>query len=909
MGLNSAAAMDAWLLEGRLVVASSDRAARAIASNFHRARQADGLAAWPAPNVLPWQRFVRTAWENRAEEGCLVLSAVQEQSVWTRILEASGNSAALLDGPRHRLAAMAMGAHDLLSSYAPKLLRPSARNGWHQDAAEFSKWLRDFDDECRFGSLLSASRLPNELIPLLEADRSPREPLLLAGFDRLLPIQRSLFDAWGDWRESEQGSIASDVRSFIADDRGRELAACAQWCAKQLRDDPHKRLLVIASDASQRRGEFERTFLRYVRPSEPEQFEFSLGVPLNQVPLARSAHLVLRWLGKSIEEHELDWLFHTGYAASSAMETASLQAFMRALRRRGLERTEWSFNTFAGQQIGANRLPLEWVQRMTEAQRMLELPSQRTQHPLDWAGLVSKVLEVAGWPGYRPLSSAEFQAARRLQQAVDTCGSLGFDGRSTDWKTFLSELERILHETLFALESQNAPIVIAGPAESAGLTADAIWFLGATEEAWPARGSTHPLLPIEVQRKTGMPHATPQLDWDLTQAITTRLISSASEVRFSCALQNEGVESKPSRVINQVVEGSEPVPLEFAPEPDGPALTILVEDASRIPLPSMRVAATSDFEEDTAKTRGIPGGSTVLTSQSQCPFKAFSTARLAAKSWEPAETGLSASMRGQLLHGVMHAIWSGPPKGIRSLDQLRAQTDRAYFIAGHVRRVLRDKIPAAAREQMPRRYLELEEERLIRVVSEWLEYELTRQPFEVATTEAEKQVTVDTLALNLRLDRIDRLNDGSLLVIDYKTGDVSTASWELPRPDDVQLPLYAGFALEPEEVLGGLVFAKIRAGKHCFTGRVGDARATLLGDLGMRSALVKDALTAEQLIDWRDAIEQLARDFVSGRADVNPGLYPETCKRCGLQTLCRILESRNASTEDDDSGDMEATDE
>ena len=54
-----------------------------------------------------------------------------------------------------------------------------------------------------------------------------------------------------------------------------------------------------------------------------------------------------------------------------------------------------------------------------------------------------------------------------------------------------------------------------------------IWFLGADEDAWPAGGSTHPLLPLEVQREDGMPHATPQLDWDLAEAVTARLLASA----------------------------------------------------------------------------------------------------------------------------------------------------------------------------------------------------------------------------------------------------------------------------------------------------------------------------------------------------------------------------------------------
>jgi hypothetical protein len=47
------------------------------------------------------------------------------------------------------------------------------------------------------------------------------------------------------------------------------------------------------------------------------------------------------------------------------------------------------------------------------------------------------------------------------------------------------------------------------------------------------------------------------------------------------------------------------------------------------------------------------------------------------------------------------------------------------------------------------------------------------------------------------------------------------------------------------------------------------------------------------------AIEQLARDFLAGRADVDP-LDPEkTCRHCGLQTLCRIAEQTLLTDEPD----------
>jgi ATP-dependent helicase/DNAse subunit B len=220
-------------------------------------------------------------------------------------------------------------------------------------------------------------------------------------------------------------------------------------------------------------------------------------------------------------------------------------------------------------------------------------------------------------------------------------------------------------------------------------------------------------------------------------------------------------------------------------------------------------------------------------------------------------------------------------------------------VAGHVERVLRQKLPAHLREQMPRRYLELEGQRLIRLVCEWLEYEATRVGFVVAATEIERTVAVAGLSLKLRLDRIDQLSDGSQLVIDYKTGSVSPSDWQPPRPEDVQLPLYAGFALGDDEELGGLVFAKLRPGEMNFAGFVGDASTTLFAGLKGYNPLVKNQLSAEMLMDWRDCIEQLARDFIDGKAAVEPRDPPRTCEYCGLETLCRIQESQPLPEEDD----------
>jgi ATP-dependent helicase/DNAse subunit B len=66
--------------------------------------------------------------------------------------------------------------------------------------------------------------------------------------------------------------------------------------------------------------------------------------------------------------------------------------------------------------------------------------------------------------------------------------------------------------------------------------------------------------------------------------------------------------------------------------------------------------------------------------------------------------------------------------------------------------------------------------------------------------------------------------------------------------------------------------------------------------------LVKNSLTLEHLLGWRDCIEQLARDFLDGRAEVNPREHPKPCERCGLQALCRIQEHQSQIEDEGDSG-------
>jgi ATP-dependent helicase/nuclease subunit B len=898
---NRSARIDAWLADGGVVLASSERAARSITAAYHDARQAEGRAAWHTPAIFAWDSWMQAEWEARETRGLLLLNPLQEKSLWLDAILKSGRTSWLANPGR--LATSAQRAYQLLCGYAPASLKSSARSGWQSDAGEFSRWLDTFESRCRREGLLSRSRLALDLAEMLSGDEAvlpPMRPaLLLVGFDRLLASQESLLDCWGQWTPLQLDAAGKTNRSFYeSNDSAAEVRSCVAWLRERVRENPQSKLMVVVAGLEARRGELERELLAASDPEHPDfaiDFEFSMGVPLGQMSHARSALMLLQWLTSALSEAEVDWLLASGHIVASAGEERALAEAMRKIRRRGRERPSWHLSELLNDLPRASAASEEapasvWAARLAATSVLLaEMPKR--QSPLAWVEAARTLLEAAGWPGYHPLSSVAFQVCERWQRVLEDCGSLGFDDRagSMEWDEFAAALADAVRETVFAAESRDAPVQITGPLESAGQVTDGIWFLGADENGWPGGGQSHPLLPIGLQRDSEMPHSSPQADWNLAQEATLRLLASAEEVVFSYARQSANAETRPSRLALRLL--GDPIARPLA----GPAQyrdrTESFSDTSRIPFPH----------------DALRGGANILTSQSNCPFLAFATGRLEAETSEPAATGLNAKQRGILLHNLLHRVWAGVERGgISTHSELLMIPSLREFVAGHVWRTMRECFDATRKnalpDRFPARYLELESERLTRLVVEWLEYERKRVPFSVASTEVDTAVTVAGLSLKLRIDRIDLIaridevenphGETMSLVIDYKSSEVGPKVWSGARPENVQLPLYATFALpEKPDSLEGLVIAQVRPANMKFDGRLRDANGTLRGDIGKTSGMVRDPLTDIQLDAWRKTIERLAEDFLAGRAEVDPREPGKTCEHCHLHAVCRIHEN------------------
>jgi len=178
-----------------------------------------------------------------------------------------------------------------------------------------------------------------------------------------------------------------------------------------------------------------------------------------------------------------------------------------------------------------------------------------------------------------------------------------------------------------------------------------------------------------------------------------------------------------------------------------------------------------------------------------------------------------------------------------------------------------------------------------------IEADLGRAPFVVESVETACTARIGPLTLELRPDRVDRLADGSLAVIDYKTGgNAELAAWLDERPRLPQLPAYVQ-ALGSAQV-GAVAFARVRSGDTRYEGVARDAGTfpglRVPGSRGGPRGFDRwDTLIAE----WRRRIEALAGEYAAGEARLAPD-PPRACEYCHLGALCRIAEARPGWTEE-----------
>jgi ATP-dependent helicase/nuclease subunit B len=487
----------------------------------------------------------------------------------------------------------------------------------------------------------------------------------------------------------------------------------------------------------------------------------------------------------------------------------------------------------------------------------------------EWSDRFGDLLNALGWPGDSLLSASEQKAVEGWKLALSDLAALDFVSGPVPFEIALGKLRRILLSNSGA-ETGNwsSPVQILDADDAFGLAFDSAFIAGLSEETWLLPQPLNPFLPAQLQRLFHVSGSAPD---DLENeryrkaeslfAVAPLIVGSYSGRLAALA---KSFSAKSSRALALWAGRS---PLEsFPPVSLGPALT----DDQAPPFESMEAAS---------------GGVSIMKSQSLCPFRAFAEYRLQAQRPEDACFGLDARDRGGYLHKALENVWKvlQTSARLRSTDPQRLQA----IVQQAVQQAVHDGEGGPFHQVINR----TERERLEALILQWFsEFESTRRtPFSVEQVEEKRSVEIAGLHLRLRVDRIDRLEDGTVLLLDYKSGKLSEKDLLGERPSEPQLLVYAAAVDEPVD---GIFIAQVRARELKVIGAA--AHDHFPGPK-------RSKLNWEEMRDSsRHNLKAIAAEFMAGDAVVDP--KPGACTYCNLKPLCRI-EERGQAREDEDSAD------
>ncbi len=863
---------------GALVITSNTRAARNLKQAYSEQQIASGRAAWSTPEILPWSAWLHRLWGDHIfrypSEFTALLNSRQEHVLWERIV---GRDRGALDTAA--IAAQCARAWKLMHSYGiPRDAKSFERRA---DSAAFYRWSGLYLKECAKQGWLDDARLLGHLGKTAVEVCLGKE-IVLWGFDDLSPQAQAFIDllaSSGIGVESVQIETepALPVRVEL-EDAGSEIRLAASWARERVSEDPNSRIGIVVPDLERTRATVERVFLEALHPEamtitgadRRRAFEISMGAPLSNVPVVNAALSILSLAVWPQPLETVSRVLRSPFLGKDEelAGRAMLDVFIR--KKGATELSLEALRNFAEQRSGCGRFAFG-LKGLNA--RLSKLPPHLA--PSRWGREILDLLHAAGWPGDRTESSAEHQAHRAFADLLSEFARFDLVLEPLSAGSMVKALSRLAEETIFQPENLGAPIQIVGLLESAGSEFDHLWVVGMHAAAWPPESSPSPFLPLDQQRALSVPGSSSAERLRYARIITDRLLRTAPNIVVSNPKREGDVDLIPSPLFSEL----EPV--------EEHSLGNRASGYERFVFEA-RAQETSVDEVGPAVASPVSmGGTRIFQLQAACPFRAFSEVRLEARELEMPAPGLDRRVRGQLLHGSLERLWG----------ELKDQSDLQSKSEVELEVIIRDCVDKTLAETdtsmlagWEKEVAQIERERLYQVIGELLRLEKSRGiSFRVKERELKTEITLGGVTANVKVDRIDELEGGGLVLLDYKSGEPKVNAWSSERPDEPQLPIYAT-RIGPE--LSAIAFVQLNRDKTQFLGY--SRTDKVLPNVPSFHSLSESKRPAESfdklLRDWGVILERLGQEFSDGHSEVDPKSRL-TCERCHLHMLCRINEA------------------
>ncbi|GAA4350066.1 PD-(D/E)XK nuclease family protein [Kangiella taiwanensis] len=853
--------------ENSLIITASRRQSRFIRERYAAYQFASGYEVWPSIKVMPWSAFVDYCWGLALDAGATLptrLGSEQCQYLWQRLVSSSEAVESLLNTKQTQH--LSFDAWRICQQWQIRELEVMPGD---QDQEIFADWLKQFKHQLDDSGWIDSHQQANVLLDhvTLFALELPQN-MLTYGFEQPTPQQQSLLSKLGESKSLTEWSLMAkaevEVKLYSLAEPEDELLAAVRWAKDKLQKDEHLNLAIVVPDLEQKRGVIERIIYRefYAKNlSEGDEVthplhDFSIDEALLKQPQVAVVMDYFTFYHRSITKSQLQHLLLSPYLYHEQQQHWSATKFELLIRK--------STKQYYSQEdllklTRFHQVDLPWLKTM-------ELSQKETPQSTDLKEHIKFVLESLAtlhWTGYHSLSSREYQVQQTFIEAIKSTEKLQkVLAKSMTFGTAVQLLKEQLELQNFHQQQPKAPLQVMGLLEAIGVTHDAVWLVGATDQALPQKATPNPFLSKTLHQKHELPGSSHKRELEYAGSLLRSLLANP-ELVISYAEYDGEQEQMISPLLQHLLPEHHverlyleaTLPWGFEDKPNSQSLEYFT-DHQGLPLESHYA---------------VKGGTGLLRMQAASPFDAYLRYRLNIEPFEVDGVGVSFMDRGNLFHQVMQLIWERL-KSQSALLEL-SPADQSELVDSTTQFVLSE----AARKiylLQNASFFTIEKARLEALVTESLELDKKRTPFKVVATETSRQVELAGLTFSIIIDRIDELEDGSKLIIDYKTGQPTLVSLFRDPVAEPQLLLYAISERQlnheaGEHEVAGIVFmqAHLKECKYIGITNESDVLEGVKALKDIKNNPYADSFN-EAINEWKVMLEVIAEDFKKGNAEL-----------------------------------------
>ena len=667
------------------------------------------------------------------------------------------------------------------------------------------------------------------------------------------------------WRPSKNTN--NIVKFSLYSDKTHELITVANLAKKLSVKYPEKKIGIIVPDLQNRfldiQNIFDKFFLQKNYHKNPlidnskRNYKISGGRPLIEIPIVFQ---LLQWLMLPYINTfgELLEMFVTPYI-KGAIEFSSLRKKL-SFHIKKIFYDHINIKELINNKYFQKYSDLELKEIILENKNIL-----KGKHSVKtFISSIKRKITLLGWPGQVELSSLEYQALEKFYQVINSLSLFERLNYKMTEKLWLFELKKLAQIQLFQSKSNpNTNIHILGLLESTDLNFDHLFIIGMDAKSWPGKTKLNIYLPYQIQKKYDMPHSSIKKELDFAKKMTIHLLSQATNIHFSYADIDENNQKQiPSSLLSAYK--LEKISNHF-----------FANDVTSVNHITINNQLNKINNEEKLK---ISYGVSIFKNMAECPYRAALIHRLNLPSNKNHQYKKIFDIRekGKIIHHILEYAWYN----IKNLHQLQSMSISSLenLVMLSVDRAL--KINKNYLENVPIFMQIVEKKRLQSLVKKWLLFESKRtMNFSVKALEKNIKFHLLGIEISLRIDRIDRLDNGKILIIDYKSSENFICKKWINEPiKEPQLPLYA-IAENADAIAVGLIHGR---------------NITFKSILNMPHLIQKNISKIDLKISknfiqlkeyWKDILSSTMKNFLTGDISLTPSI--QNCQYCEFIMVCR----------------------